>query len=208
MGKGSTPVEERKIINGTLKLVNLNLGALPDWLRTDPKQAAALKTLTLNKNDFAAPPDCTAFRALTKGEILDNFGRDDVAANVFRVMLVIHLVLYVPVDFVIVRYSLYKIFGADMKSSPRRVYVPVSCALILLALVITLATQDFGLVLDLTGGVAGAALYFIVPAVVALKAWHSRDATWYAALALGVYGAAVVLVTIVYTFVPEDALAA
>ena len=62
--------------------------------------------------------------------------------------------------------------------------------------------------LDLTGGVAGAALYFIVPAVVALKAWHSRDTTWYAALALGVYGAAVVLVTIVYTFVPEDALAA
>ena len=48
----------------------------------------------------------------------------------------------------------------------------------------------------------------IVPAVVTLKAWHSRDANWYAALALGVYGAAVVLVTIVYTFIPQDALGA
>ena len=36
----------------------------------------------------------------------------------------------------------------------------------------------------------------------------TRDTTWYAALALGVYGAAVVLVTIVYPFVPEDALSA
>ena len=144
-----------------------------------------------------------AFRDGTKGEILDNFDRSDDAANFFRVLLILHLILYVPVDFVVMRYSLYKIFGYDMKTSPRRVYVPVSMALLALALGMALITKDFGLVLDLTGGVAGASLYYIVPAVVVLKAWDRRDSTWVSAAALFVGGMFVVLITLTYSlFLP------
>jgi hypothetical protein len=112
---------------------------------------------------------------------------------------VVHLVLYVPVDFVIMRYSLFKLVGVDMATTSVWVYAPVSLLLIALALAITLMTQDFGLVLDVTGGIAGASLYYCVPAALAwyvFTAQHERRMRVVAGL-LMLVGVAVVLCTAV-----------
>jgi amino acid permease len=50
-----------------------------------------------------------SFRSSTDGIILDNFTGH--YADVFRIMLVIHMVLYIPVDFMTMRHSLVKLCG-------------------------------------------------------------------------------------------------
>jgi hypothetical protein len=50
-----------------------------------------------------------SFRSGTDGIILDNFTGH--YADVFRIMLVIHMVLYIPVDFMTMRHSLVKLCG-------------------------------------------------------------------------------------------------
>ena len=45
----------------------------------------------------------------TKGEIISNFS--DAVAAPFKLLLVAHLILYIPIDFVVMRYSLLRLFS-------------------------------------------------------------------------------------------------
>nr|AIA15628.1 Transmembrane amino acid transporter protein [uncultured bacterium] len=50
-----------------------------------------------------------SFKTDTQGIILDNFTGN--YSDIFKIMLIIHLVLYIPVDFMTMRYSLVKLSG-------------------------------------------------------------------------------------------------
>ena len=81
----------------------------------------------------------------------------------FRIFLVVHLVLYYPVHFAVMRHSLAKLFGQDVLQMPLKFYIPLTVVPNLVCLGIVMATQQFYVIVDLTGGVGGTLLYFIFP---------------------------------------------
>jgi len=46
--------------------------------------------------------------------------------QVFRIFLVIHLVLYYPVHFAVMRHSLAKLFGQDVLQMELKYYIPIT----------------------------------------------------------------------------------
>jgi sodium-coupled neutral amino acid transporter 11 len=104
-----------------------------------------------------------SFGSDTEGEILDNFAQHGY--DVFKMMVVIHLILYIPVNFVIMRYSVVKVFF-KMRSEllPFSTHTIVTLllmagttALVLLLLGLGLESGDaFSLLLNITGGIGGA----------------------------------------------------
>lgn len=103
-----------------------------------------------------------SFGAVTEGQILDNFTEHSYDA--FKVMVVIQLILYIPQNFVIMRYSLVTaIYGTRSEFLPITTHVIVtlalqigSTAIVLLLLALGLESGiAFSLLLNITGGVGG-----------------------------------------------------
>ena len=69
----------------------------------------------------------------------------------------------------------------------------------LLCLGITLATKKFGIILDLTGGVAGSFVYFIMPAVIS----HQHEGLSVTAVVLLMFGLVDLCMTLYFTFIGE-----
>jgi hypothetical protein len=122
------------------------------------------------------------FRNTTTGEILDNFSGH--AYDFFKVMVVTHLVLYIPVAFVIMRYSVVKlIWGLRSETLPFITHTVLSVALIagttafvLMLLSLGLASgQAFSLILNVTGGIGGSLATFILPSAIYLKLVPARS---------------------------------
>ena len=123
-----------------------------------------------------------SFRNTTTGEILDNFSGH--AYDFFKVMVVTHLVLYIPVAFVIMRYSVVKlIWGLRSETLPFITHTVLSVALIagttafvLMLLSLGLASgQAFSLILNVTGGIGGSLATFILPSAIYLKLVPARS---------------------------------
>lgn len=117
----------------------------------------------------------------TKSNILENF--DGPLGGVFKTALVIHLVLYIPGDFVILRDSLLKLSHVDVNTMSDFAFITVSLSVLgvitLVALLLQILLSDtdsLAIVVDITGGICGSMLYFIIPAICALKLFKSdRD---------------------------------
>ena len=67
-----------------------------------------------------------SFLNFVDGEILDSFPDSDIPAQVFRIFLVVHLILYYPVHFAIMRHSLAKLFGQDVLQMELKFYIPIT----------------------------------------------------------------------------------
>lgn len=98
----------------------------------------------------------------TQGMILDNFPQHGF--DIFKVMVVTHLILYIPVNFVIMRYSLVKITtGKRSELLPFTTHTLLTVgllvfitAIVLLLLAVGLASGTaFSLILNITGGIGG-----------------------------------------------------
>lgn len=117
-----------------------------------------------------------AFRSATEGDILDNFSGP--VAGCFKVLVVVHLILYIPSEVVILRHSLFKLAGLDVMvvSFAAVTAVTVGVLALIVGVVIALmlagmAQGDiFGYILDLTGGVTASLTGFIIPALAYLQA--------------------------------------
>lgn len=103
-----------------------------------------------------------SFGSETEGMILDNFHSHGY--DFFKVMVVTHLILYIPVNFVIMRYSLVKVFSG--KKSENLDFTThtiltigllvIVTSIVLLLLFLGLASGEaFTLILDITGGIGG-----------------------------------------------------
>lgn len=98
----------------------------------------------------------------TEGMILDNFHSHGY--DFFKVMVVTHLILYIPVNFVIMRYSIVKMttgLRSELLSTTTHSILTIALLFLVTAIVIALyaaglASGDaFSLILDLTGGIGG-----------------------------------------------------
>jgi sodium-coupled neutral amino acid transporter 11 len=98
----------------------------------------------------------------TQGMILDNFNTHPY--DFFKVMVVTHLIMYIPVNFVIMRYSLVKVFmktrsellPVTTHSVITVVLLVIVTAIVLLLLGLGLASGEaFSLILNITGGIGG-----------------------------------------------------
>ena len=96
----------------------------------------------------------------TEGEILDNFPQH--AYDVFKIMVVTHLILYIPVNFVIMRYSVVKVFmntRSELLPYTQHTVISISllaastCIVIFLLAAGLSAGEAFSLILNITGGV-------------------------------------------------------
>lgn len=103
-----------------------------------------------------------SFSGDTEGMILDNFPQHGY--DFFKIMVVTHLILYIPVNFVIMRYSLVKVFTglrSEHLDTATHTILTVGLlvavtAIVLLLLALGLASGEaFSLILDITGGIGG-----------------------------------------------------
>eukprot|EP00656_Telonema_subtile_P015331 TRINITY_DN18016_c0_g2_i3.p1 TRINITY_DN18016_c0_g2~~TRINITY_DN18016_c0_g2_i3.p1 ORF type:complete len:293 (-),score=51.91 TRINITY_DN18016_c0_g2_i3:35-913(-) len=111
-----------------------------------------------------------SFGPNVEDEILDSFPDSDIGTQVMRGLLIVHLCLYIPVEFLVARHSLLKLVNKDVKRLPLVPYVLLTILLLAILFGLASITDDFGLVLDVTGGVAGSGIGFILPAMIYLKA--------------------------------------
>jgi len=117
-----------------------------------------------------------SFRSTTYGDILKDFTEPGFAF--FKIMVIIHLIMYIPVDFVVMRYSfVIQVFGIKAENLATIWYVPLSIIMLTSTVVLVLILQSqgvasgkiFSLILDFTGGIGGSVSSFILPAAIYLK---------------------------------------
>lgn len=98
----------------------------------------------------------------TEGMILDNFHSHGY--DFFKVMVVTHLIFYIPVNFVIMRYSIVKLstgLRSELLASHTHAILTVGLLFVVTAIVLALlaaglASGDaFALILNITGGIGG-----------------------------------------------------
>ena len=154
-----------------------------------------------------------SFKDQTDGDILTNFHAPGF--DFFKMMVVMHLICYIPVDFVVMRYSVVKIAIGQKAENLATIY---HLTLTLFMLGITLGTvlsllatgmasgEVFSLILNLTGGVAGTISSFVLPAAIYLKVMPT-DSQYYthakALLAWGLILPVLVLTGTIRSFLRE-----
>jgi sodium-coupled neutral amino acid transporter 11 len=143
-----------------------------------------------------------SFGSNTNGYILDNFHGG--YSYIFKLIVIFHLVLYIPVEFLVMRSSLIKLFG--QKSGQLENYnYHLGMTLGLLSLLILIASlvrasgkgtgDSFGLFLDLTGGITGSITSFILPGALYLKSMPVT-AKYYSVSALMVIFGLIILILV------------
>jgi amino acid permease len=141
-----------------------------------------------------------SFGANTQTNILMNF--PGVIGAVFKVLLVVHLILYIPGDFVILRAALWRLFGTDVEKQSNTSFLLVTLATILTITFIAIMLQlysnanNLGVVVDITGGVAGSVLYFIAPGLAAMRLFPDDKLVYYRSMGIAVFGFAIVVLVI------------
>lgn len=142
----------------------------------------------------------------TETNILENF--NGPVGSTFKVFLVMHLILYIPGDFVIMRAALMKLFNVDVLTQSNTSFFTVSLLLLAIITFITVmlqlflsSTNSLAIVVDITGGVAGSMIYFIVPALCAVNVFNANDhpVVYYKSWALLIFGSVIVLSVIAAT---------
>lgn len=123
-----------------------------------------------------------SFKSGTVGIILDNF--EGPKFDFFKVMVAGHLILYIPVNFVIMRYSIVKM-TTTVKSEqlPWHIHAILSVTMlagttgmVLIMNFVGLTSGDaFSLILDITGGIAGSLTSFVLPALIFLAVCDHDD---------------------------------
>lgn len=110
----------------------------------------------------------------TEVDILDNF--PGKVGAFFKLALIFHLLLYIPGDFIILRTSFLNFFNIDVAKQSNFWFVIVTVTMIsvvtfiAVVLQVNVGEESLNLVVDITGGVTGSAIYFILPALIARKA--------------------------------------
>ena len=152
-----------------------------------------------------------SFREHTQGEILTNFTAPGFAF--FKMMVVIHLVAYIPIDFVVMRYSVVKFaLGVKAENLATVYHVSLTIFLLILALVVVvvlLATgyssgEAFSLILDFSGGIAGGFISFVMPGIIYLRLMPPDSQYYTAAKCITAFGVCITASVITGTALSVD----
>lgn len=122
----------------------------------------------------------------TDGIILANFRRGHVG-DAFQVLFIVHLVLYIPLDFLVARHSLMRICGsASGAFEDNRHHIAFTLVLLCGFTFIIFLMYDWGIgtgdvfstILNFTGGLGGSVVSFVLPSALWIRqryqSWH-----WY-----------------------------
>jgi sodium-coupled neutral amino acid transporter 11 len=142
----------------------------------------------------------------TQTNILFNF--PGPVGDVFKMAVIIHLLLYIPGEFIIFRLSLLKLCKIDVhfQSDAQFVIVTVSSIVFVtgvsVLLINTLGDSDsLGLVVNTTGGLCGSVLYFILPGICSVKVFPEDIPRYRKGRVLFVFGVVIFLLVLVSLFV-------
>lgn len=146
------------------------------------------------------------FRDDTEAIILENFTGN--LGAFFKVLVVVHLVLFIPGDYVILRSSLVNMFDADVSVLRNEDYFLVTLitfggitALACYLLAFYSANSALSLVLDLTGGVTGSLVAFILPGCIGIFTNPNHFEIYSKGLALIIFGVVVAFVVVISSIV-------
>ena len=111
------------------------------------------------------------FRDETDVDILENF--TDTIGAIFKLAVVIHLIFYIPGVFIIMRSSLLNFFQVKGDSLYYGYHISVTLLLLGIVTVTSCLLQIYeadsnvlAVILDLTGGITGSSIGFIIPALI------------------------------------------
>ena len=125
-------------------------------------------------------------------------------------MVIVHLICYIPVDFVVMRYSVVKLaIGEEAESLATVYHVTLTLFMLMITLAIVLSLlatgmasgEVFSLILNLTGGVAGAVSSFILPAAIYLKVMPTGSQYYTIAKVLLLFGFALPILVLTGTII-------
>jgi len=149
-----------------------------------------------------------SFRSRTNGEILNNFPGH--AFDFFKAMVVCHLIMYIPVNFVIMRYSIVKLAtGRRSELLPFSVHTTLSIFLLTLTTGTVLVLLHLGLasgvafavILNITGGIGGSLATLTLPAAIYLKLMPRDSSLYKPAICLAVFGVVVCVAVCTVTII-------
>lgn len=139
-----------------------------------------------------------------KSNVIENF--TGTVGSVFKVALVAHLILYIPGDFVIFRASLLKLQHLTVSDLSDFAFITLSLSCIagvtfvaVMLQVFLSSTDNLAVVVDITGGVAGSMLYFVVPALCALKQFPDNRELYIRSVLLLLFGSTIMALCIAST---------
>lgn len=142
-----------------------------------------------------------AFGQDCKADILINFDARSGWVKAAMLIVVLHLLCYIPNDFVIMRLFALNTCDINVLRVPTMTYVAVTLALfgVPLVLMASIPERDvvgyFSLIIDLTGDVPTGFCAFLLPALLYLSVFREeRGWYWYAAWPIALLGAVLVFI--------------
>ncbi|CAG8596402.1 14494_t:CDS:2 [Funneliformis caledonium] len=118
-----------------------------------------------------------AFTDKTEGNILNNFPEDNVIINIARFCFGFNMFTTLPLEAFVCRESIEIYYFPNASFSLKR-HVILTTIFVMGAMMVSLLTNDLGIVLELTGGCSATALAYILPPACYLKLssgnWWSR----------------------------------
>ncbi|KAI9827015.1 MAG: hypothetical protein M1826_006494 [Phylliscum demangeonii] len=179
------------LIYGSLQKPTLDRFARVTHLSTGISMAACLSM---------ALAGFLTFGDQTQGNILNNFGPDNLVVNFARFCFGLNMLTTLPLEAFVCRSVLTHLFYSSSSSSPLplRQHVLVTTALVVAAVLLSLLTCDLGAVFELVGASSAAALAYILPPLCWLKLTTARSRSWRGSLlarACVAFGGVVVVVS-------------
>jgi len=114
-----------------------------------------------------------SFRSSTEADILENF--NGVLGAIFKIAVIVHLLLYIPGDFVVMRYSLFRLFGTSVQNTSDKMYIITTVLMLVLVTIsacllnqFASSSQSLTIILDITGGICFSIVNFILPGLFAI----------------------------------------
>lgn len=128
-------------------------------------------------------------------DILVSFDANKVAVQVAMLVVVLHLLLYMPNDFVIMRLFALRIFNLNPLQLSRSKFIMVTLALFIPPLLLMAAVPEedvdgvFSLIISLTGDLpSGFSLYLLPNLMYMIVFYDERGVKWYASAVVCVLG--------------------
>ena len=133
------------------------------------------------------------FRNDVDADILENFAGG--AGTFFKVIVILHLIFYIPGDFLIMRYSFFKLLGGNSTTADDFSYFTGTFSLLAFATALACLIQLYGstsqslsMILDLTGGISGSMVSFVLPGLMAMRLLSTDTETYFRGLILVIFG--------------------
>lgn len=175
--------------NGSLKTIG-NIVFSFGFITGSFHSYSAMKKEERNINNFLYLSRLTLLLGVTMCFLTGIFGylyfKEDVEVNIlqnyggkvgafFKLLLVLHLILYIPGDYIIMRSSFWKIFHRDIENENAIFFYTTTILSVFFLTFIAIILVEFGEetilseVIDVTGGLAGSIMYFIIPSLVGMR---------------------------------------